>query len=378
MEIPQHVKEIMPEIYEVSRFIYEHPELSSEEFKSSKYLIEKINEFCPDVQTNYLGIETSFKAELKPGKPGIALFAEYDALPLGHACGHNLIAAWGYGVFKALSLKENLDLNVILFGSPAEESRGKYASSKVIISKELKKIGVEAAFVVHPHYRWEVAAKYYARWRGSFIFKGKASHAAASPQEGINALDSAVNFYINLKMIKSSLNPNVKTVISEIIKSGGNAVNIIPESAEVWVDIRCSVNDYVDEILGKVKRAAQSCAASTGSTVEVAELAPFTPTFKPNQALDQLFYSSATKYVNDLLPLSESQNSPEMGSSDVCSVSQEVPTSQLLIKISNQNINPHSTEFLKAAGSDFAKESLIKAVAAGYDAVISFEKMRPF
>ena len=377
METPQHVKEIVPEIYEVSKFIYEHPELSSEEFKSSKYLIEKVRKFCPEVQPNYLGIETSFKAELKPGKPSIALFAEYDALPLGHACGHNLIAAWGYGVFKALSLEKNLNLNVILFGSPAEESRGKYASSKVIISKELKKLGVEGSLVVHPYSRWEVAAKYYARWRGSFTFKGKASHAAASPQEGINALDSAVNFYISLKMIRSSLNPNVKTVISEIIKSGGNAVNIIPESTEVWVDIRCSVNDSVDEILGKVKRAAESCATSTGCTLEIKDLAPFTPTFKPSQTMDQLFYSSASKFVNDILPLSDSQYSPEMGSSDVCSVSQEVPTSQLLIKISNQNINLHTTEFLKAAGSDFAKDSLIKAVSAGYDAVISFAKMRP-
>lgn len=368
MEIPINVRKIRNEVDDVFHYIYNHPELSSEEVECSNYLFNKIRKFSHEAVENFLGMQTSFMARLGDGNPKICIFAEYDALPLGHACGHNIIAAWAYGVFRALSLERNLNGSVYLFGSPAEEGRGKYASSKIKISEELPKMGISSALVVHPGTSWEVSANYFARWRASFVFRGRASHAAGSPENGINALDAAVNFYINCKMVKNSIDNNITTIISEIIKDGGNAVNIIPDRAEVWVDVRSLDNTYTLDIVDKIKKAGEASALSNGSRLEIKELAPFTSTFKKNLDMDKIFYRSAKKFVENIKTLDEASLSRPMGSSDVGNVSQAVPTSQLIIGITDRKIGLHSMEFLEEAGSPNAEEALINAVAAGYDA----------
>lgn len=368
MEIPTNVRKIRNEVDDVFHYIYNHPELSSEEVESSSYLFNKIRKFSHEAVENFLGMQTSFMARLGDGNPKICIFAEYDALPLGHACGHNIIAAWAYGVFRALSLERDLNGSIYLFGSPAEEGRGKYASSKIKISEELPKMGISSALVVHPGTSWEVSANYFARWRASFVFRGRASHAAGSPENGINALDAAVNFYVNCKMVKNSIDNNITTVISEIIKDGGNAVNIIPDRAEVWVDVRSLDNTYTLDIVDKIKKAGEASAQSNGSRLEIKELAPFTSTFKKNPDMDKIFYRSAKKFVENIKTLNEASLSRPLGSSDVGNVSQAVPTSQLIIGITNRKIALHSMEFLEEAGSLNAEEALINAVAAGYDA----------
>lgn len=370
--LPVNVSKIKEEIKEVFNYIYANPELSSEESKSSKFLVKKISEFCDVVQKDYLGMETSFMAKIGNGNPKVCLFAEYDALPIGHACGHNIIAAWAFGVFKSLSMEEHLNGTVYIFGSPAEEGRGKYASSKIKIGKEAKKLGINGSFVIHPYNTWAVSGQYFARWRNSFIFHGKESHAAGAPNEGINALDAAVNFYLSCKMIRSTLDNTYTTVISEIIADGGKAVNIIPERAEVIVDVRSSGDAYIESVTEKILVAAKASASSNGCTLDIKQLAPVTSTFKKNPEMDNIFYKSTKKYVPNILSLEQAKMLPAIGSSDVGDLSHSIPTSQLLVGITEDKIGLHTQEFLRIAGTSQAEESLLYAVASGYDAVKSF------
>ncbi|MEM4878309.1 MAG: M20 family peptidase, partial [Thermoplasmata archaeon] len=111
------------EILEISKKIYEYAEIGSEERKSSRLLVESLRSHGFKVEYPYLNMETAFRAEWGEGKPAVGLLAEYDALPNGHSCGHNLIAAWAYGtaVLLTKSIKSG---KVVVFGTPSEEGIG--------------------------------------------------------------------------------------------------------------------------------------------------------------------------------------------------------------------------------------------------------------
>ncbi|EQD46989.1 amidohydrolase, partial [mine drainage metagenome] len=125
----------MHDIIEVSKSIYEYAEIGSKEFKSSELLASKLKERGFSIQKPFDGMSTAFKASKGKGHPVIGLLAEYDALPNGHSCGHNLISAWAYGV--AASLAEKLhDGTIEVYGTPAEEGIGEYSGSKVKLADD--------------------------------------------------------------------------------------------------------------------------------------------------------------------------------------------------------------------------------------------------
>jgi len=359
-------------IKSISLDIHEHPELGSQERRSSKLLADKLESAGFDVERGFMGMDTSFLARYGNGSKKVAVLAEYDALPIGHACGHNIIGAWAMGV--GLSLVNELgDATLYVVGTPAEEGLGKYAASKVLIAPQLLKMGVSAVFAVHPGGEWMVGANLLGVSRYSYVFKGRDAHAAASPEKGINALDAAVDFYIALRMMHGLLDRKHQFVLSAIIKDGGTAPNVIPGRAEVWADIRADEESYLDDLIGKVNDRARAAAAINGCGIDIAQITPKISPFKRNEALDDVYYAAAKKYLGDsLISVSEAYSRIPEASSDVGNVSQVVPTSHLTIKIGPKGIPAHSLEFLRAAGSQEAMEALITAVAIGHDAVLNF------
>ena len=317
-------------------------------------------------------MDTSFLARYGNGNKKVAVLAEYDALPIGHACGHNIIGAWAMGVGLSLVGElENATLYVV--GTPAEEGLGKYAASKVMIAPQLSKMGVNAVFAVHPGGEWMVGAKLLGVSRYSYVFKGRDAHAAASPEKGINALDAAVDFYVALRMMHGLLDRKHQFVLSAIIKDGGTAPNVIPGRAEVWADVRADEEGYLDDLICKV-----NAATLNGCGIDITQITPKISPFKRNEALDDVYYAAAKKYLGDsLVPVSEAYSRIPEASSDVGNVSQFVPTSHLTIKIGPKGIPAHSIQFLQAAGSQEAMEALITAIAIGHDAVLDFVRGHP-
>lgn len=345
----------------ISRHLWNNPELSSEEINSHKFIVEFLKQRGFKVDDKFLGMNTAFLAVHGTGEPKVCIFAEYDALPTGHACGHNIIAGWAVGTFLSLSQNSGLNGTIYLVGSPAEEGRGKYASSKVKIARELKEMGIKAAFCIHPGDEWKVSGSYYARWRKSFEFIGKESHAAGAPEKGINALDAAVSFYTAGRALRNQMRPDTTVIISAIIKEGGVAVNIVPARSTVWVDLRTVDTSYLAQAAAMIDELGENIAKSYRCSLKTEELAPVTSSFKKDEFLDELMLSEGKKIITELKKPGINEDKP-IGSSDVGDVSQNIPTTQLIVKISDSGVPLHSEDFLKAAGSEFAEKSMLKAI----------------
>ncbi len=373
--LPESVLRAKEDVLEMSHFIHSNPELGSEEFKCSAKLIEALKKWGFEVEENYLGMKTAFLAKVGNGEPKVAVFAEYDALPIGQACGHNILGSWAFGVGASLSdeIKKLKSGTLYVVGSPAEEGRGEYASSKVVIAPELKKVGVHAVFTSHPVDEWEVGNYSLGIKRYSFVFHGKDAHAAVSPEKGINALDAAVDFYVNFRMMFGLLSRKHQAVLSAIIKDGGSAPNVIPGRSELWVDMRSEDDEFLQAIFKRTLEMAKNIAAVHLCTFESKPLAPEMKPRKRNELLDSIYYQNAVKYVgNIVVSPKEFYERPPRASSDVGNVSQLIPTSHLGIKVGPVGMAGHSEHLRDSAITPQAQEALLTGIAIAHDSILQY------
>ncbi len=119
----QNISGMTDELIRLSHQIHSHPEVGWEEFKAAQWLGEHLSDGGLSVDSQAGGLPTAFVARAGSGPLHIAICAEYDSLPgIGHACGHNIIAAMAVGAGIALGkLADNLGLTVSVIGTPAEE-----------------------------------------------------------------------------------------------------------------------------------------------------------------------------------------------------------------------------------------------------------------
>lgn len=216
-----------------SHQIHEKPEIGNEEFFASGLLTDILESEGFEVEKAVAGHETSFIARKKSSKPGpsIAFLAEYDALPgLGHGCGHNIIGTTSVAAAIALSkVLEETGGEAVVFGTPAEEG-GPNGSAKGSFVKHGLVEGIDAALMVHPHGQTRLTSTSLAVDPLDFEYIGKPAHAAASPHEGINALDALIQLFNGINALRQQLPDDVR--IHGIITHGGDAPNIIPEYAK--------------------------------------------------------------------------------------------------------------------------------------------------
>lgn len=254
-------------LIEISEFIHKNPEIGFEEFKSSQVLIEELQKNDFIIEQNTAGLETAFKASAigKKGGPAIAFLSEYDALPeIGHACGHNIIGTASLGAGIAIkSIIKELSGSVYVFGTPAEEGGG----GKIKMLEKGAFEGIDISLMIHPFNKTYTFLPSLAVKQIEFIFHGKAAHAAISPEAGINALDAVVHTYNSINALRLQLPDDVR--IHGIITDGGQASNIISARAAVKYAVRTKNQNYLDELLEKVKACAKGGALATGATLEI-------------------------------------------------------------------------------------------------------------
>lgn len=259
------------EIEEISEFVFNHAELGSEEFKSCKYLVEKLKEHGFTVTCPYLDLDTAFRAELYCGEgPKVAVLPEYDALPgygpnkdeVAHACGHNWIAASTLGAALTLAMDS-----------------------------------IE------------------------FRFQGTASHAATYPEKGVNALDAVNLMFAGINAMRQQTRNDAR--VAGIITSGGAACNIIPDYAACQFYIRAKDRAYLEELTQKVINCAKGAELMTGAKLEY---------FNFENSYDDLVYHDGLralmhKNLNDL-GVTDFVDSDEEASesSDIGNVSHVCPT----------------------------------------------------
>jgi len=353
------VDEIADQLIAVSREIYDHPELKFEEFRASKLLAEKLQEEGFTVELGVADLETAIQADhpaVSEG-PTVAVISEYDALPeIGHACGHNLIAAAGLGAAIAVgAVKKDLPGKLVFFGTPGEEGGG----GKVVMVSAGLFDGVDAAMMFHPSSRTVVDRKSLAITEVMIEFTGKASHAAGSPEKGINALDAVIQTFNGINAMRQHIKDGAR--IHGIITDGGAKPNIVPEHAAANFYVRALENDYRDELLEKLRACAQGAALATGASLDFKIVGHSYKAMKPNRAIGDAF-------VKNLAQLGEPLNPPPpdagMGSTDMGDVSQVVPSIHAYIEICDENVAGHSREFAEASISKRGLDVMLIAAKA--------------
>lgn len=355
--IARFLDSIRDEVFEVADEIYNNPELGNQEFKASGLLKDKIAKYGFQVD-EVEGLPTAFVARKKGVRPGcrVAFLAEYDALPeIGHACGHNLIAAASFGAAAALgSLGEELPGEVLFIGCPAEETNG----AKVILVEKGIFDQVDAAMMVHPGNRTSVYSTSLAMEALEFRYEGKAAHAAATPYLGINALDAVILLFNGINALRQQLRPDAR--IHGIITEGGKAPNIIPDRAVARFYIRAKDKKYMLEVKEKVIACANGAELATGAKLSYSNFELGFDNLVTNRTMANAFRANLEKLgCVDIVEEEEG-----VGSTDMGNVSQVVPAIHPHIAITEGNVPGHSIEFLKAAGSERGKQAALLAAKA--------------
>src|SRR5262245_458131 len=212
----------------LSHRIHGHPELKFEEVESSAWTAGVLADRGFTVEYGICDLPTAFSSRVGDGPLHIAVCAEYDALPgIGHACGHNIIAATAVGAALALApLVDDLNLTVSIIGTPAEEGGG----GKVFMLERGAFAGVHAAMMVHPAPFEDLTPRCSAVAHFGVEYTGRASHASAAPELGINAADAMTVAQVAIGLLRQHLRPGDQ--VHGIVTRGGDVPNVVPAQAE--------------------------------------------------------------------------------------------------------------------------------------------------
>lgn len=340
----------------IAEQLYHDPETALQEYRASALLTEQLAERGFSIERDLAGLETAFRASWGTGSPTIAILAEMDALPnLGHACGHNIIAAAAIGAALALrqALPEDM-ARVVVVGTPAEE-RG---IGKFELIRHGAFADIDFAMMVHPSSKRQVVKMFLGLARIRFTFHGRAAHAAAYPEEGINALDGVIQTFNGINAMRQHLRQDVR--VHGIITEGGTAPNIIPERAACYFYVRADDTAELLRALDRVQHCAAGAAEATGCRLEIDTDERILAPLKINRSFSAL-YSQQLAYLGleeSLAPADQNK-----GSSDIGNVSQVVPTIHPHVPIGD-GVHIHTQEFARATVSPQGLEAVLEGAKA--------------
>ncbi|UCH57620.1 MAG: M20 family metallopeptidase [Candidatus Bathyarchaeota archaeon] len=356
------VDEQRARLREISGFLYENPELGSEELKAVELLISELGRHSFKVERDILGMPTAFCATFRGKGSGlrVAVIAEYDALPgVGHGCGHNLIAASAIGAGVAASkVMDNLDGEVLVVGTPAEEGHGPSGGAKVIMAERGFWDDINAAIMLHPSSSWGVGSRSLGISMVKMEFEGQTSHAAVNPQEGINALNAATLAFMATHMLRQEARRDANLVIHGIISEGGLATNVIPDRAVCDFGVRSSDDAYLDEMVDKVARCAEGAALAMGAKVKVTKKKLYSGK-NINEPLVEVLWNNYHSQGVEMKPWEESINGMPMASTDFGDVSQKIPAAGSYISIAEPGTPGHSKQMADATMTERGQEAMI-------------------
>ena len=354
------------ELFGIALDIHAHPELNYQEFYAAKLLSDTLEAHDFAVERGIGGVETAFRATLEGGAgdgPTVAVLAEYDALPeIGHGCGHNLIAMAGLGAGLGVQANmKNLPGRLVIIGTPAEEGGG----GKIKLLDAGVFDGVDICLSSHPSSNrtiipqdipmdesWSLAMVGFR-----YIYHGKAAHAAAAPEEGINALNSLIHLFTGIDALRQHLREDTR--IHGIITDGGLAPNVVPEFAAANFMLRCRDRNYLsDVIVGKVLKIAEGAALITGATLEVEPYYQFYENVLPNGVLAENFRANA-EAVGMRIDAPTGGRRGSGASTDFGNVSQVLPSLELRYAVSETPVPSHSRQMTETAITETALSSAL-------------------
>lgn len=372
-EISRASDALRPELEALAAALHADPETGFEEHRAVRRIAELLGDHGVEAEVGAFGLETAFRATVGAGDgPHFAVIAEYDALPgIGHACGHNLIAAIGVGAFLAAApIAARLGGRLSLIGTPAEENGG----GKEHILRAGGFDDVDAAGMVHPTGGSGSSPIWGERTTGvrrvSVTYRGRAAHAAGTPWLGLNALDAVVTAYQSIAQLRQHILPIDR--VHGIITDGGAAPNIVPERAAALFYVRSGEIDTLRALTDRVVAALEGAALATGTIAEidVDPVPPYLP-LEPNVELMRR-WAGALGHRGRSTPPPPTVPSQGGPSTDMGNVTQYLPAIHPSIGLGGpEDVHPHNAAFadwtLRPAALDAMADAAVALAATAVD-----------
>ena len=335
----EEIDRLTPELLEVSHRIHERPELGFEEHHAHDLLTGVLDDHGLAVVRGAYGVETAFEARAGDGDGAlVAVVCEYDALPgIGHACGHNIIAASGLGAGLALaSVTGETGGRVAVMGTPAEEGGG----GKEFMLRGGAFSDMDAAMMVHPANHELSVFHAVAVHRVNARYTGAAAHAAAAPEKGLNALDAAVLGYNAVAALRQHI--RVDERIHGVFTDGGAKPNIVPVTAAAEWYVRSTNLTSLEALKARVATCLQAGADAAGCEVDLEWADPAYADMNDNPTL-------LDRYLGNLGTLGRTVTTDPgarvVGSTDMGNVSYVVPSIHPMIKVAPEDVPIHTPDF---------------------------------
>ena len=345
------------DLLSLSHRIHANPEVAWEERQAAAWVGEAMAAAGFAVEPSYLGFDTALRAQFGSGPLSIVFCAEYDALPgLGHACGHNIIASSSVGAALALApVADELGLTVTLLGTPAEEGGG----GKIELLDRGAFDGVHLAAMVHPGPVDVAEARPYAVSHLDVAYRGKAAHAAAYPEEGVNAADAFTVAQVAIGLLRQQLPADTR--VHGIVMNGGEVPNAIPESTAGRWYVRGTTTASMEEALARVTRCFEAGALATGATLELRDSSQPYREFRTDRNVLDVYVRNAETLGRVFSDGNVGPGRMSRASTDMGNVSQRVAAIHPYIGIDSGSAVNHQREFAAACVTAAADRAVLDA-----------------
>jgi amidohydrolase len=357
----ERFREIEKTVLDLSHRIHARPELGFEEENASRWLADALDAAGFEVQRGVCDLPTAFTARAGHGPLHVAICAEYDSLPgIGHACGHNMIAAMAIGAgIAAAKAADEVGLTVHVIGTPAEEVGN--ASGKVLMLERGGFAGIHAAMMVHPAPVEMIEAHLIAASMFDVHYTGKEAHASAFPEMGINAADALTVAQTSIGLLRQHLRPTDR--VHGFTTLGGEAPNVIPAHTSARYIVRAENIEELKDVRTKVYRCFEAGAIATGSKLEIRGGDKPYAEVRYDHEISQIYQRNAEAVGREFPPLS-----PMMArlaaSTDMGNVSQVIPSIHPMIGINSLPAANHQPEFTAHCITEIADKAVLDGALA--------------
>jgi amidohydrolase len=347
------------DIIDLSHRIHAHPEIGYEEVRAAAWLAEALTDAGFKVEAGICDLPTAFRARAGSGPLRIAICAEYDSLPgIGHACGHNMIAAMAVGAAVGLAeVADDVGIEVMVLGTPAEEGGG----GKILMLERGAFDGVHAAMMVHPAPIDAVEPSIISAAQFKVRYTGKEAHASAFPELGINAADAMVVAQTAIGLLRQQMRADDR--VHGIVTRGGDAPNVIPAHTEAHYMVRAPRLAELPSVQERVLNCFKAGATATGATLEVEEMHKPYAEMHHHPEMAAIYKRNAEAVDRTFVDLSQPGRGPS-ASTDMGNVSLAIPSIHPFIGIDSLPAVNHQPEFAAHCITEVADKAVIDGATA--------------
>lgn len=363
----EKLRSVQEAVLSLSHRIHANPELGFEEENACAWISEELDGAGFDVKRGICGLPTAFVARAGHGPLHIAICAEYDSLPqIGHACGHNMIAAMAVGAgIAAAQVANDVGLTVSVIGTPAEEVGN--ASGKILLLERGAFSGMHAAMMVHPAPAEILEAHLIAASMFDVHYTGKEAHASAFPETGINAADALTVAQTSIGLLRQHLRQTDR--VHGIVTHGGDAPNVVPAHTSARYLVRGENLAELEEVRAKVYRCFEAGAVATGCRLEIRGGDKPYADVRYDQEMS-LIYKRNAEAIGRRFPELGPTMSRLAASTDMGNVSYVLPSIHPMIGINSLPAGNHQPEFTAhCATAEADKAVLDGALAMAWTAI---------